>query len=550
MYLNFARQHEVNKGRSLVFYYTTYYHTTMRFNSSRVLALSVLCGVESFAPAHQRQRIATYVRCSNDVEQPAQIDGAAGMETSAAGDANTLSSTKVEGTIEPDDSEGTIFASERSISPETIHFNNKLVTQSQNFDNKSAATVEERLWKAVDNALAGEDAEDTGIRPNVVSFTAAVNAWARSTQPHAAQQAEKILKRAIELWRSGYIDARPNSYTFNACITAWSRSREKNAADNCVRLLEEMNQFYDEAGRPDDLQPDSRCYNLAINAVARSRVPGCADKARGLLNQMETLHDEGPFPDLVPDSLTFGAIINSYANDRSDQKASQHAAALMQQMESMHQYGITSCKPTTFVYNSCLNAFAKAGGSANAEKAELFLEVMENLSNSVAEDDAIRPDSISYSTVINAYANSNWIDAGEKADVLISKMKTLDALGEDNVSCNAISYTAAIKAHVNSMKAMLKEQDRAEDGTDNAQVLLQSRDRAWDLLVECALLRIAGDRQCQPSNATYSLVREAFQLTGDKQEGIQKADAVRQRIENNQGNKKYNKRGVRRFRAK
>ena len=492
----------------------------MRFISSHVLALSIICGVESFAPAQRRQRIATHsAQSSHEVEPPAQIDG--------------------------------VYTSERSISPETIHFNNKLVTLSQNFDNKSAATVEERLWKEVDNVLAGEDADDTGIRPNVVSFTAAVNAWARSTQPHAAQRAEKILTRAIELWRSGdYPDARPNSFTFNACITAWSRSREKNAADNCVRLLEDMNQIYDEADRPDDLQPDARCYNLAINAVARSRVPGCADKARGLLNQMETLHDEGPFPDLVPDSLTFGAIINAYANDRNDQEASQHAAALLQQMESMYQFGISSCKPTTFVYNSCLNAFAKAGGSANAEKAELFLEVMENLSNSVAEDDAIRPDSISYSTVINAYANSNWIDAGAKADALISKMKTLDATGEDNVSCNAISYTAAIKAHVNSMKAMMKEQDISEEGTGKSQVLLQSRDRAWELLVECALLHIAGDRQCQPSNATYSLVREAFQLTGDKQEGIQKADAVRQRIESNQGKKKYKKRGAGRSRAR
>ena len=100
------------------------------------------------------------------------------------------------------------------------------------------------------------------------------------------------------------------------------------------------------------------------------------------------------------------------------------------------------------------------------------------------------------------------------------------------------------------MKAMIKEQNLSEEGTDNARVLLQSRDRAWDLLVECALLHIAGDRQCQPSNATYSLVREAFQLTGDKQEGIQKVDAVRQRIESNQGKKKYNKRGTGRSRAR
>lgn len=436
---------------------------------------------------------------------------------------------------------------ERDVSPETIHFNNKLVTMSQNFDNKSAAIVEERLWKAVDDVLADDEFAEDGIKPNVVSFTAACNAWARSTQPHAAQRAEKVLHRAIELWRSGdYPDAQPNRFTFNACITAWSRSREKNAADNCVRLLNDMNALYEEASRPEDLQPDARCYKCAINAVARSRSPGCADRARSLLNQMETKHDEGPYPDLVPDSLTFGAIINSYANDRSDQQASEHAAALLQQMESMYQFGIKSCKPTTFVYNAAINCFAKQGGPANAEKAELFLEVMENLSNSVAEDDAIRPDSISYSTVINAQANSGWVDAGEKADAIISKMKTLDALGDENVSCNAISYTAAIKAHVNSMKVVIQERENSgEDDKDISEALERSKSRAWDLLVECALLHIAGDRQCQPSNVTYSLVREAFQLTGAKEEGIQKVEAVRERIEKQRGKPKGIKRRTR-----
>jgi len=524
----------------------------VRFSSSHVWALSLVCGVESFAPTQrQQQRIITHTTRNAQQQQPPAPRLFSSSSSSQIDDAG-VAATKADAVDEQK-------MPKRSVSPETIHFNNKLVTLSQNFDNKSAATVEERLWKAVDDVLSddivdgddGDYVDDTGIRPNVVSFTAACNAWARSTQPHAAQRAEKILTRAIDLWRSGdYPAARPNTFTFNACITAWSRSREKNGAGNCVRLLEAMNDLFEEAGRPDDLQPDSRCYNLVINAVARSRVPGCADKARGLLNQMETLHDEGPYPDLVPDSLTFGAIINAYANDRSDHRASQHAAALMQQMESMYQFGISSCKPTTFVYNSCLNAFAKAGGSANAEKAELFLEVMENLSNSVAEDGAIRPDAISYSTVINAYANSNWVDAGEKADALISKMRTLDALGDDNVSCNAISYTAAIKAHVNSMKVMVKERDSSGDDADISPALQQSRDRAWDLLVECALLHIAGDRQCQPSNATYSLVREAFQLTGDKQEGIGKVEDVRQRIENNRGKAKSAKRGARRSRAR
>lgn len=178
--------------------------------------------------------------------------------------------------------------------------------------------------------------------------------------------------------------------------------------------------------------------------------------------------------------------------------------------------------------NSCLNAFAKAGGPANAEKAELFLEVMENLS--IAEqDDSIKPDSISFSTVINAYANSGWRDAGEKVDMILQKMKMLDVTGDETVSCNAISYTAAIKAWVNSAKVAAINCSE-DEGNEEAEYIQKAKRRAWQILTECALLNLAGDRKCQPSNATYDLVKEICMLAGDKQ-GIQKVEAVRRRID-------------------
>jgi len=418
----------------------------------------------------------------------------------------------------------------RDVSSETVHFNNKLITLSQNFDRNTAEKVEQRLLSALDYTLGDapphNDDEMRGVRPNVVSFTAVCNAWARSTLPNAATRAELILNKAMDLYRSGYTEARPNAFTFNAAITAWSRSRDKGAADNAVRLLDVMADFREETGE-DDLQPNARCYNLAINAVARSRGNRCADKALALLNRMETLHDEG-YPELVPDALTFGSIINAYANDRSDKRASDKAADLLQRMESMHQMGVPNCKPNTFVYNSCLNAFAKAGGPANAEKAGLFLEVMENLS--IAEqDDSIKPDSISFSTVINAYANSGWRDAGEKVDVILEKMKMLDVTGDGTVSCNAISYTAAIKAWVNSAKVAARNCSE-EEGNEEAEYIQKAKQRAWQILTECALLNLAGDRKCQPSNATYDLVKEVCMLAGDKQ-GIEEVEAVRRRID-------------------
>ncbi len=50
-------------------------------------------------------------------------------------------------------------------------------------------------------------------------------------------------------------------------------------------------------------------YSIMIK-VARSREKGCADRAKFLLDEMGRLYNEGD-EDLVPDALTFGAIINA-----------------------------------------------------------------------------------------------------------------------------------------------------------------------------------------------------------------------------------------------
>ena len=155
---------------------------------------------------------------------------------------------------------------------------------------------------------------------------------------------------------------------------------------------------------------------------------------------------------------------------------------------------------------------------------------MENLSNAGVDED-IRPDGISYSTVINALANSGWIEAGEKADQLLSKMKNLDVTGDDNVSCNAISYTAACKAWVNSAKVATKK--FAEEGDNNKElqaVVQNAAARAWDILVECSLLCLAGNDKCRPSNATYELVRDAFKLAQDS-DGMARVELVKTKVE-------------------
>jgi hypothetical protein len=79
----------------------------------------------------------------------------------------------------------------------TIQFNNKLNKMSRNFDYKSAQyalNLLEEMMKRIDMGL------ELDIQPNVVAFTAVINAWwARSTRKDAPRQAERVLNWMIQL---------------------------------------------------------------------------------------------------------------------------------------------------------------------------------------------------------------------------------------------------------------------------------------------------------------------------------------------------------------
>jgi hypothetical protein len=83
-----------------------------------------------------------------------------------------------------------------------------------------------------------------------------------------------------------------------------------------------------------------------------------------------------------------------------EEGASDKAAQLLMHMESLHQLGFEDAKPTSFVYNACMNAFAKdpvITGAENdaAKKAEQLLVSMEKRYETEG-DGRIKPDIISY----------------------------------------------------------------------------------------------------------------------------------------------------------
>ena len=111
------------------------------------------------------------------------------------------------------------------VNRDTIEFNNKLNRMAKSFDKRTALEVETLVRQTLDNVQRGSEVK---IQPNVVTFVAAINAWARCTRKDSGEKAEGMLDLLLDLSKDSdnvyFLDLKPNAIAYNAAITAWIRS--------------------------------------------------------------------------------------------------------------------------------------------------------------------------------------------------------------------------------------------------------------------------------------------------------------------------------------
>jgi pentatricopeptide repeat protein len=145
------------------------------------------------------------------------------------------------------------------------------------------------------------------VRPNVVSYNSAMNAWAKSGLPEGPKKAEGLFRRMEEL------GLKPDTTSFGIVISAWANSRDPSVGKRAEAILNQMQKLY-EAGNP-DVKPNTVTFNSAITAWANSRDPSAGKRAEAILNQMQKLYEAGN-PDVKPNTISFSSVITAWANSR------------------------------------------------------------------------------------------------------------------------------------------------------------------------------------------------------------------------------------------
>lgn len=354
--------------------------------------------------------------------------------------------------------------------PDVIFFNSVINAIAKSGQGSRGAEMAEGVLRTMQDlhqsneSSRGSDQFD--LKPNTRTLSLIMKCWANSAAEgenplFAARRAEEILTRMEELYKGGS-DVKPNVVSFTTCITAWARCRRfQGAAEHAEEILNRMLKMYESSG-DEEVKPTTSTFNSVISAWARSGRSDGAERAEAVLNRLD---DFG-----TPDTVSYNAVIDSFSKSHG-RGGGRKAVLLLERMES------SGVKPDLVTYNTTIDALSKDGADDSAHRADLLLQKMEDL----ADDCTSGVDNFSFTSCINAYSRSADPHKAKKARNVLQRLIDRSASGKQDVYPDVFSYSACINACANTNGNQSEKRDalriaiqtfedfkRSNDGKPNA----------------------------------------------------------------------------------
>jgi hypothetical protein len=141
--------------------------------------------------------------------------------------------------------------------------------------------AEELLEEMYSDYLDGNDS----AKPNVISFSAVLDAWSKSRSRDAPQRAEAILECMAQLHSSGGLDTKPNIVSYNSEIDCWAKSSHKQGGSRCGAETAPNNDTAVPCWRQGSVRPDKIVFETVILTFMQA---GQANRAKELCGKMRS----------------------------------------------------------------------------------------------------------------------------------------------------------------------------------------------------------------------------------------------------------------------
>jgi len=156
---------------------------------------------------------------------------------------------------------------------------------------------------------------DAVVQPNTITFNAVLGALANGASEESAMAAEELLETLLSTYRSACLHngrtaarrVQPLTISFNTVINAWARSSSPHAVDRSEGILNLMKELRADGTLP-HLKPDVVTLASTLNVISRSREIGAVSHAKALYDDLIETHN------IRPNVLAMNTLIKVCAN--------------------------------------------------------------------------------------------------------------------------------------------------------------------------------------------------------------------------------------------
>ena len=306
------------------------------------------------------------------------------------------------------------------------------------FSNMERYNDEGVLQKVINNDRENTiDRTDSESRANSRTLSLLLKCWTNAVKgaskddaEGAASRSEAILDQMEERYREGQ-DTKPNKITYTSCIQAWAECSSMLGAERAMDILARLESIHQDSA-DEDLQPNTIHWNVCISAFCKVKNTEALNRAKDLLQKMIGMG--------IADSVSYNTLMGGYLN--------YNAADAFQSIEPLfNTMQKNNIAPDTITFNIMMDAVRRSNTQDAIEQVLKILHNMIALSKSHAD---FTPSTTSFTVALNTINGSKIEEKVEPARKIFHELISLhEGRNDDQVKPDVRAFSAFISTCAN-----------------------------------------------------------------------------------------------------
>jgi hypothetical protein len=248
-----------------------------------------------------------------------------------------------------------------------------------------------------------QDHENSNLlSPTTPFFSLALYAWSKSRDPMAAERAEAILERMLEMEKSGEMpDLRVQTNFFNIVMVCWSKQRTAESAQKVQAIFDRLVEY-------SKTDSSKKLVGASYMALITTHARFDPAKAEEIFWQWKKEHDEGTCEMRIDGDL-IRTLVASWCKSKENDAAERCDRLIQFALESDD----LSWDPSSSVFNMIINKFCQTKALDGFKRGEELLRQMQEIYKNNPRS-GCKPNNLTYLPIVRSWAEIGQMEKSEE----------------------------------------------------------------------------------------------------------------------------------------